>query len=93
MNKDKYIDNTNGHLDEVLKFAATQPNGESLINCFNRLAERWAADKDVKILIHSDWALHSFGFTVWNEKTETAGLCGGIIYHESMEVPLWSVHT
>lgn len=87
MNKDIFIDKSNGKLAEIVAFAKTHLNRASLKHCFNsleRLSNNNPEHYGSVIELHADWAPMSLAF-VYPECREKHKYSGGIIFHGSID--------
>jgi len=96
------IDNTDGKLQSILKFAENHPERASLERCLKRLIEQ-ASDLATAVELYSDWAPQSLSFVRRRLSDNKALIVGGLIYHGRTGVdPLsvsvddgggWGLHT
>lgn len=103
INKEVFIDETNGKLDELLLFAKNHPAKDSLKKCFTNLEKHYNSSEIFdKMYLFNDWSEHSLEFVInYKDKARTP-YCGGIIYHDigsnNFSVTLeptygWRIHT
>jgi len=79
-----FTDETNGKLQEIQEFAKTHLYGGSFDRCLSRLVEIQENNKDHygdEIILYSDWASYSLGFSFSKGGVGFSPLIGGIIYH------------